>query len=292
MRFVLLLACLSVFWSVSIVNAQDISQYTVGEYTVYVLPENNMTGNTGILKGVSEQDINKYFSEKNFTMYLNTMLIKGPKHTILVDAGFGNKLFTHLENLKIAPEDIDTILLTHMHGDHVGGLLKDGKVAFPKATLWLAKQEKSYWTDTKIQNSLPKEKQQGFINGQKILAAYADKVRTFEPKKLDSGKTMLMDGIQVIAAFGHTPGHTAISVGEGADSILIWADLVHVESIQMPMPKTAVVFDVDSEMAIATRIKMLDYIEKNKLKVVGMHLQGGAAMLKKQGAGYELIRVK
>ncbi len=290
--FAMILAFVFIF-NITPVKAQEIFEHSVGEYKIYFLPENQMTGNTDILLNASPDVINKYFDEKNFPMYLNTFLVQGPKHTVLIDGGFGNKLFEHLATLKIHPTEVDVVLLTHMHGDHIGGLLKDDKAAFNNATLWLAEQEHAYWSSEDEQNALPKAKQQGFAKAQKLLAAYGDKVQTFNPLSIDKQKDYLLDGIKAIEIFGHTPGHTAFLVGEGKDALLIWADLVHVEKIQLAMPEVALVFDVDPKQAVATRLKLMDYVAKNNIKVSGMHIgQKGAVELKKQGNGYEFVQAK
>ncbi len=279
------------------------SEYKVGKYQVYVLPEDNLAANIGILKNAQDEDIDKLFPSKNFPMYLKTFIIRGPKHTVLVDAGFGTQLFAHLKNLNIDPKDIDTVLLTHLHGDHIGGLLQKDIIAFPNADVFVAKKELEYWTDKEIQAALPKVKQSGFAKAQRVIDAYGSKIKTFDPVGLmvsadiphyspDKEGKEVLDGIRALAAYGHTPGHTAFFVGHGEDALLIWGDIVHVQSIQMPKPEVSVVFDVDSDMARKTRLELLDFVSKNKIKVAGMHLDGsGALLVKKADKGYSFEAV-
>ncbi len=279
--FALLLSlCLCISSTVSL--AQDISEYS-NAFKIYILPENQMTGKPAILLGAK--------AEKDFPMYLNTYLLLGKENTILIDAGFGNRLFEHLKTLQFPPESIDTILLTHMHPDHIGGLLKEGKVAFPNATIWLAQQEYAYWTDKALQKALPENKQQAFLQAQKVLAAYGKKVRTFNPKNIAEQKDFLLEDIKAIAAFGHTPGHTAFLVGQGADALFIWGDVVHAETFQLPQPAVSVIYDVDPKQAQKTREELFTYIEEQGIKVTGMHIgRQGASVLKKKGEGYELVK--
>ncbi len=297
----MLILCLSA----SLACAQaNISEYDAGKYKVYTLPEESLSGNTGIFINAKPEDINKLFNGKNYPMPLNTFLIKGPKETILVDTGLGTKLFKHLETLKIKPEDITTIILTHMHGDHIGGLLNKDVVAFPNATIWVAQKELDYWTNKEIQAKLTKVKQSGFVKAQRVAEAYKGKVRTFEPKPLlnaqdlphyspDKEGTVIIDGVRALAAYGHTPGHTAYFVGDGANAILIWGDIVHVEGLQMPKPDVGVIFDVDPAMAREVRFKLLDFAMKHNVKVGGMHLgRAGASLVKKTESGYSLESVK
>ncbi len=282
-----------IFASVSIAHSSTISEYKVGQYRVYMLPENQMVGNRSIFLNAPPEDINKFFRQKTFPMYLNAFLVQGPEQTVLIDSGFGNKLFEHLEKLNISPDDINTIFLTHMHRDHIGGLLRDDKATFTKATVWVAEEEKAYWTNKEIQKSLPKRRQQGFEFAQKFLEVYGDRVKTFKPLPLGEQKEQLASGIRDVTMFGHTPGHTGFFVGEGKDALLIWADLVHMEKVQMRMPHVAVIFDVDPKQAVATRQKMLSYIAKNKIKVAGMHIgREGVHTIKKHGDGYEFVEVE
>ncbi len=302
MKKIFAFICVLIF-SVSVAQAMPFSEYNVDDYKVYILPENQMKGNTGVLINASPSQINSYFKEKNFPMYLNTYIIKGPKQTILVDSGFGNQLFNHLETLDIKPEDIDIVLLTHLHGDHIGGMLVEDKVAFPNAHVWLAKKELDYWLDKDIQAKMPEAKQGGFVKAQKMAEAYKGKIHTFEPKALTQAKNLsyspdkegleLMPNIRALATYGHTPGHTAFFVGKGKDALLIWGDIVHVEKIQMPLPKTGVVFDYDPVMAQNTRLELLDFARKHKIKVTGMHIgRPKASFVKKEKNGYVFEEVK
>ncbi len=297
--------CLCVFLGTALGHAQTkITEYKVGEYTVYVLPEDQMSGNIGMLINVKPDVVKKYFSGKSYPLYLNTFLIKGPKGSVLVDSGFGNQLFSHLKTLNIDPKDINTILLTHMHGDHIGGLLTKGKVNFPNATVWVAKKELDYWTNKDIQAKLPKVQQSGFKKAQQVAEAYKTKLRTFEPKELVEAQNLphyssdkeglaLMDGVRALAAYGHTPGHTAFFVGHGENALLLWGDIVHVASIQMPMPEVGMVFDVDPVVARKTRLQLLEFIAKHDIKVAGMHIgRPGASAVKKQEAGYKFESVQ
>ncbi len=282
----------------------NISEYSVGKYKVYVMPEDSLAGNIGILTNVNDEDVKKIFPKVNFSLYLNTFLIRGPKQTVLVDAGFGTQLFKHLKSLNVDPKEINNVVLTHMHGDHIGGLLNKGALAFPNATIWVAEKELAYWTDKDIQKALPAVQQSGFAKAQRVVAAYGDKIKTFEPAGFspttdvphyspDKEGFEILDGIRALATYGHTPGHTSFFVGHGKDALLLWGDIMHVESIQMLMPEVGVVFDVDSNAARDVRIKLLEYINKYNVKVAGMHIgRTGASLIKKVKKGYEFEAVK
>ena len=178
----------------------------------------------------------------------------------MIDAGFGRNLFNNLELLGLAPEQIDIILITHMHGDHIGGLLKDGTITFPNAELYVANFEADYWL-----------KNNSTSGAAKVIEAYNSKLRLFEPSELNNSKELLSK-IHAIAAYGHTPGHTVFLLKSENAQLMVWGDLTHAMAIQMPHPEIAVTYDVNPQEAVAVRKKILEYIAEHKIFVAGMHI--------------------
>ncbi|MDR0506875.1 MAG: MBL fold metallo-hydrolase [Dysgonamonadaceae bacterium] len=231
-------------------------------------------GNPKILIGATQELIQKHLPN-GFQSQINAFLLQTPDKNILIDAGLGDGLLKNLKSLNVAPEQIDAVLLTHLHGDHIGGLLADGKKVFPSADLYIAKPEYDYWikSDNKLAHN--------------VLDVYKDRIKLFMPEALGSKKQNLFSGIQGIAAYGHTPGHTAYLIESGASRLLVWGDLTHVTAIQMPHPEIAVTYDSDAKQAVDSRRKILAFAAKNNIPVAGMHVASPAiGDIKADGAGY------
>jgi glyoxylase-like metal-dependent hydrolase (beta-lactamase superfamily II) len=245
--------------------------YPSSPWEIHLISDGQAEGNSKLFVGADEALVKKYLPNGTYATAIQYYLVRTPdKKTILVDTGFGRKLVSSLQALGLKPENIDTVLLTHMHGDHIGGMLTEGRPTFPHAKVYLAERERAYWTDPAMMAQA--EKKDGFINAQKVLEIYGKQVRTFEPGDLDAQGAPLFSGIRAVAAYGHTPGHTMYLLGEGDEQLLIWGDLTHAMAMQMPVPKVAMIYDVDPEQAIATRLKVLRYVVERKLPVAGMHI--------------------
>jgi len=258
---------------------EGIFSFKVGSFEVYMMVEAQRQGNAEILIGADENLLKRYIPAAGFFHSTNTFLIKAPGRNILVDTGFGQAIFEHLKKLNVVPEDIDVILITHMHGDHFGGLAKDGKALFPKAKIYLSQRELEYWTKTNVN--------QGAVAA---LAPYGSQVETFEPSQLDGKLVELIPGITPIANYGHTPGHTVFLLENGGEKFLIIGDLLHVALVQFPVPEISATYDSDAKAAAAVRRQILSYAAKNKIPVGGMHLvYPGVGNVKAEGNGFKFI---
>lgn len=200
---------------------------------------------------------------------VNAFLIETADGLVLVDAGNGAIRGPGLGHLKAAlastghrPLDVTTLLMTHMHGDHAAGLVDGGRAVFGNARLIVAAAERRFWDDEAGLNEMQRTQldvaQAGF-------AAYAERTSLVAPGR------EVAPGIEVVALPGHTPGHVGYLVG-ATRKVLIWGDIVHVPALQMPRPEWYFRFDVDPELAIATRRRILERVAADDLTVAGAHL--------------------
>jgi Zn-dependent hydrolases, including glyoxylases len=267
--------------SVNIAIAQDVVfadvfRTKIGSHiAVYTLSEGQQQGSTKILKNASEEIIQETAPDGTFPNAVNAFLIKKDGKNILVDTGFGRKLFDNLESIGVKSTSISAILLTHAHGDHIGGLVKDGKSTFPFATIYVSEKEHNYWIS---------EKNKSYIT---VTELY--NIKTFKPNKLNKVTKPVLEDIFAIEAYGHTPGHVGFLIkAKKGEKLLIWGDLTHAMAVQMPYPKVSVTYDVNPEEAAETRLKILDYVVKNNTLVAGMHIAHPATgWIIKKGNGFE-----
>ncbi|MDR2498912.1 MAG: MBL fold metallo-hydrolase [Tannerellaceae bacterium] len=232
----------------------------VGQYTVTTLTESQGQGNKSLLIGTTPEILERYAPEGTFPNATHAYLVQSQGRNVLIDAGMG-KLTTNLEAAKIKPEQIDGILLTHCHGDHIGGMMKNETAVFPNAHVYLSQKEYEYWkTSTRGDQA------------RKVFEAYKDRLHIFEPATLGGSADPIIPGLKAFAAYGHTPGHIVYLLESGPEKLLIWGDLTHAMAVQMPCPQVALTYDVDPSEAIKSRKAVLEYVVKNKLPVAGMHI--------------------
>ena len=190
---------------------------------------------------------------------ISCFLLRSEGKTILLDAGLGapfSQLIPKLNEEGVNPDSLKLIYITHMHPDHIGGLLKDGSKVFPNAELWINRVEVEAWKAMHGDNAVLQKA---------VLEAYKDNLKLFE-----AGDT-LSGGVSTIAAYGHTPGHTAFQ----KDSILVIADLMHGAALQLKHPEYCPFYDMNLEEATASRKRILEYARKNNLTMYGMHIPEG-----------------
>ena len=219
-------------------------------------------------------------------------LVNTGKQVILVDAGAGawygggalGRLVDSLRSAGYAPEEVDRVLVTHLHPDHIGGLTtQDGKRVFPNAEVFVSKAESDFWLSPEIAAKAPKNAQPFFQAAQAIAAPYikAGKWRTFNASEA------IADGIQLISLHGHTPGHTGYEFSSKGQRILFWGDTIHAQIVQLRHPEITVVFDNDHAAAAAMRNQLLPALAREDVMIAGPHMPFPAlGRLRKDGNGY------
>lgn len=187
---------------------------------------------------------------------MSVFLVESKGMRILFDTGLGGKdsrLLHLLSLMGLTPADISFIYLTHLHGDHIGGLMQGGRAVFPTAQVFVAKQEFRGWM------RMPAEKK---AQVEKMAKACRLNLHFF-----DFGDYLPGD-VKTIDASGHTPGHTAFRVGD----LLIVGDIIHGAALQLADLDLCPTYDMEPAEARAARKRILQYARMNNLVVAGMHL--------------------
>ena len=268
----------------------------VGQFEVTALFDGVFEFHPELLKNADKQEIDKalthhYGKLTGIQSAVNAYLINTGDHLVLVDAGAG-QLFSEdkqghmMENLKASgyqPEQVDTIVMTHLHGDHTGGLSnKEGSLLFPNAMVYANKLENEYWLSEQVAAAAPPEKQMFFKLARESAVPYlsAEKWKPIEPG------AEIVPGIKAVAAYGHTPGHTAFQVSSDGQQLLIWGDIIHSHAIQFNRPDVAIEYDSDSTKAVMTRKNLLKEVSDKGELVAGMHLPfPGLGYVRSEGNG-------
>jgi len=220
-------------------------------------------------------------------------LVNTGQQLILVDAGAGSwwgggalgRLAGNLRSAGYAPEDVDLVLVTHLHSDHVGGLTtQDGKRVFPNAEVYVAKAESDFWLSPEIAAKAPADAQPFFQAAQTIATPYvkAGKWHTF------SGSEAIVDGMRLVPLPGHTPGHTGYEFSSKGRKILFWGDIVHALRVQLRHPDVTAIFDIDPTAAAATRRQLLPRLVREDVLIAAPHMSFFPPLgrLRKEGSGY------
>ena len=219
-------------------------------------------------------------------------LVNTGKQLILVDTGtggfWGGKGMGHLtQSLRASgyrPEQVDIVLLTHLHADHVAGLRNaDGKRKFPNATVSMLQADSDFWLSKEIASKAPPEAKEFFDLAQASAKPYqaAGKWKPIAP----GGE--IVTGVRSRPIVGHTPGHTGFEFTSNGESLLIVGDAVHVAQIQLERPDIGVVFDLDGPTADKSRAALFDDVARAGQLVGGQHLPfPSLGRLRKEGTGY------
>ena len=244
--------------------------------------------------GEVNQALQRSYLSESVDTSVNAYLVNTGAKLVLIDTGaaglFGPTLGNLLANMRAAgyqPEQVDEIYITHMHGDHVGGLIAGGNRAFPNATLRIDKRDTDFWLSEANMNAASADAK-GFFQGAMLSVnpyLAAGKLKPFD------GNTELVPGVRAQPAYGHTPGHTIYLVESKGEKLVLIGDLMHVAAVQFDNPDVTIQFDSDQQAAARQRKLAFADAAKNGYLIGASHLSfPGIGRLRSGGAqGYTFL---
>lgn len=265
----------------------------VGDFTITAISDGYLAASLDFLSNIDPSEASKMQSDAGqkeaSAVHINCYVVRGAGRTILIDGGaggikqWGGRLRTNLSLAGIEPSEIDTILLTHAHPDHVGGLVdRGGQIVFPNAELVAHQREVEFWQDDSNLSRASERARGNFLIARQVFNGYRDQLRTF-----DAGE--VLPGISAMPLPGHTDGHSGYLLESHDQGLLVWGDIVHFPHIQIKRPDVSIAFDQDPSLAAATRSRLLDLVSSEELLIAGMHFgELGFARIKRMGRSYSL----
>ena len=265
----------------------------VGDMTVLALLDRAMPASARIFPDLDQFPERKALFEADTSPSVTrTYIVRKGKHTVLIDGGWGpadqGQTLALLQKNGIQPAQITHVLLTHLDGDHVAGLVDgQGQAVFPGASLFVPRVEARAWLSNRPAEQ-PKRPQAKIALARKVLAAYKGRVKQFR------GDDTILQGITAIDARGHTPGHMAYELASvdakgNRQGLTIVGDLLHHAGLQLRWPSYSAVYDCDPKLAGMVREGLLARAVRTGVPIAGMHFAAIGRVEAVPDGGYRIV---
>jgi len=267
---------------------------TIGSAEVTVLTDGGIDFGPELFPGTPPEHITALLAAQDaasIATNFNAVLIRNSGRTILCDAGprdlFGPTcgfLPDALQQAGVSTDDIDTLFATHLHPDHIAGMISpDGVAVFANAELVVGAAEMAFWQDEAKTQNLPDPVSDWAKLARAVLAAYGDRLRPVE------NNADIAPGLTCLPLDGHTPGHCGWRLDAGAAQLLHVGDIIHAPVLQAADPNIAIAFDMDMDTARETRKRLLDEVATDGAMFTGGHfLRPAFLRAVREGDGYRL----
>jgi glyoxylase-like metal-dependent hydrolase (beta-lactamase superfamily II) len=256
------------------------------------------------IRNVPKEETNKaleamYLEKDKIVVPYTPIAVNTGSKLVVIDTGLGGALYeqskgavgqfqTNLAAAGIDAKAVDTVIISHFHGDHINGLITaDNKPAFPNAEVMVPAGEWKFWNDDgEMSKATGNALVEGnFKNVKRVFGALGNKVTQYEPGK------EVAPGITSLATHGHTPGHVSHIISSGNAKLMVQADVTNVP-LFVQNPSWVIQFDMDGAAAEATRRKFYDMLAAEKMMVQGFHYPfPSVGHIEKAGSGYRVIPV-
>jgi glyoxylase-like metal-dependent hydrolase (beta-lactamase superfamily II) len=284
-----------------IVGTQGASfyRYKLGDFEIIALHDGEFTRpldasfvRNAPLEAVQKTLADAFLPTDKLTISFTAVLVNtGPK-LVLLDTGFNDnggptngKIVAAMKAAGIEPSMVDTVILSHFHGDHLQGLRnKAGQIVYPNAEIMVPEAEWAFWMDDARMAAAPDAMKGAFQGVRRVLAPVSKDVKQFKWGQ------EIVPGITAVEASGHTPGHTAFVIASGNAKLMYVADITNTPVLFATNPEWKVMFDMDADKAVATRKRILDMAAADKLRLAFFHASFPATgFIAREGAGYRFV---
>lgn len=272
-------------------------RFKVGGFEVVVIKDGSRTsekpqetfGTNQTPEAVGELLAANFLPQDKFVNSFAPVLVNTGSDVVLFDTGLGpaaraqggGRLIEGLAAAGYTPEDVTVVVLTHMHGDHIGGLIENGKPTFANARYVTGQAEYDFWVDPARVGTPAENGQKGVLSNVKPLA---------EKMTFVGDGASVVSGITGMAAFGHSPGHMIYRLDSDGKSLLLTADTANHFVLSLQKPEWEVRFDMDKAAAAATRKKVFDMLATDKIAFLGYHMPFPAVgFVEKLDTGYRYV---
>jgi glyoxylase-like metal-dependent hydrolase (beta-lactamase superfamily II) len=276
-----------------------IYRYKVGEFELTAITDgiNLRPVQEGFVKNAPLDDVKAaltaaYLPTDKLPIPFTQLVVNTGRRVVLIDTGTGGQmaptagmLIENMEAAGIDPKAVDTVLISHFHGDHILGLrTREGEIAFPNAEVQVPEPEWAFWTDEGEMSRAPDSQKQAFANVRKVFDPIAKDVKKY------TADQELVPGITSLAAYGHTPGHMAFRVSSGADQLLVLSDTSNHPALFVRNPGWHASVDMDAAKAEETRRRIFDMASADRIRVQGYHFPFPATgHIAKRGDRYDFV---
>ncbi len=249
--------------------------------------------------GMSQHEVDKLVPSGKINSQILAFLVEKDGKKYLFDTGLplanSGGVVAALKGMNLTPADIDVVVFTHAHYDHIGGMVdENNEIVYRNADHYISAPEYLWWTEEVKRHFYSGDEQANAM----VRSNHEAAVKNFGALEKLGKKPILFKfdeevfpGITALDARGHTPGHTAFKLESAGKSILIVGDIVHVSEVQLPRPEITVVYDTNQDEARDARLKFLQIAAETGVPVAGMHLPvPGIWKVEKDGSGYRIIK--